>query len=465
MLGYGVLTVARVIGIVGWLLLCVVASNAASSTVGNLPPAGALTGSEISYCIQSGADAKCILQAIADSGAVNPLFGYNASGSNTATTGTISASSTSLTVASATGWSVGMGIAVANAGTGGNTELITKVNTIVGTTFTLNNAAVATATTQAVNHDDTAAISAAMTAAMTAGKPLHLSTGNYNVTSGLTAISSPLTFFGDGATQSTIINRSATANVFTINYQTTVLPTALTVSALLQNFSVTQSSSVTPTAGAAFQIGAQSGAGHYLSGLVMQNILMNTTWAGITTSDGIISNWFLNLHVVSAVSGCGINYNSIQPSGDNHWNDDELSGIGTALCITKSDTQEFTNLKTNGAGVIFSAPSAATDIFRVRFVNPSIESGDGVHPNCGFDFGTHGATQVTIIGGEIGGIINPLCNSGNVAGGLSVDGVMVADNSFTTKGILVVKTGLPTSCTSQVSGTLWNNSNVVNVCP
>src|ERR1700731_4511768 len=62
----------------------------------------------------------------------------NCAGVNTATTGTISSGSPSLVVASATGWSVGMGIAVHNAGTGGTTELITTVDNIAGTTFTLH---------------------------------------------------------------------------------------------------------------------------------------------------------------------------------------------------------------------------------------------------------------------------------------------------------------------------------------
>jgi len=375
-------------------------------------------------------------------------------------------------VASASGWSVGMGIAVANAGTGGNTELISSVTNIAGTTFTLNDAAVTTATGQTVNHDDTAAISSAITAAIAANKPLHLQAGSYNVTSGLTAVSSPLTFLGDGKTQSIIWNRSKTAVIFTVNYQYNFNPPLTTQSALFQNFGVSQASGITPTAGGAFLIGSATscspcttGAGSlFTSDVTLQNVAMSGLWSGVATQNGLIRDWFLNLSISQGVGGCGINYNSPKNGGDNHWNDIEMTGGSTALCIVASDTQTFQNIKTNGgAGVVFSG-AAATAINRVRFVNPSIE-GTGTLPSCAFDFGANGATQVTIIGGEVGGIPNVLCNSANVTGGLAIGGLIQADASFTANGVLNVMKGLPTSSAGLASGTVWSNSNVLNVVP
>ena len=83
-----------------------------------------------------------------------------ASGSSTATTGSLSAGSNSLVVAAATSFSVGHGIKVAGAGIGGG-DLATWITAIVGTTFTLNSKAVGTVVAAAVTHDDRAVIAAA----------------------------------------------------------------------------------------------------------------------------------------------------------------------------------------------------------------------------------------------------------------------------------------------------------------
>jgi hypothetical protein len=87
-----------------------------------------------------------------------------ASGSSQSTTGSITAGQTTLTVASAIDFKVGQGISVAGAGASGGL-LVSQIVAISGTTFTLAAAAGTTVSNATVNHDDTAAIQAALNAA------------------------------------------------------------------------------------------------------------------------------------------------------------------------------------------------------------------------------------------------------------------------------------------------------------
>ena len=82
-----------------------------------------------------------------------------ASGSSVTTTGAITQGTATLVVASATSWSVGQGIRVAGAGTSGG-RLLTWIESIAGTTFTLHTQAVTTVGAGAVSHDDRFVIAA-----------------------------------------------------------------------------------------------------------------------------------------------------------------------------------------------------------------------------------------------------------------------------------------------------------------
>lgn len=358
---------------------------------------------------------------------VNPITSNNASGSNVPTTGTILISSNQLTVANATGWSVGMGIAVANAGTGGNTELITTVTAISGTTFTLAATAIAGATTQAVNHDDTVALSGSMTTAMLSGAPLHLPVGNYNVTSGLIAVTAPITMYGDGEHASIIFNRSKTANVLTISYPSAIPSNIEPWSALFEDFQIEQAGNVTPTAGFAILVSSLS-VPNYVTNLHVNRVTIQNTWAGISVGAAFYKSWMTNININYLVNGPGISYSTAVPAGDVAWDNVMMLGLNTGLTITQSDTQIFTGLKINGGQILFNG-AATANINRVRFVSPSIEGLTG-SPTCAVDFGANGATQISIEGGEVGGFTTPFCNMANVVNGLSIVGVLEANTAF-----------------------------------
>lgn len=109
---------------------------------------------------------------------MSPGLTRKCSASLTSTTGAISASSTSLVVASATGWTIGMGIFVVL-----NSGVIhtSYVTTIVGTTFTLNDAAPTLASAgNLVGHDDTLAMADAIAIVNAlGGGEVFIPAGNY----------------------------------------------------------------------------------------------------------------------------------------------------------------------------------------------------------------------------------------------------------------------------------------------
>jgi LysM repeat protein len=353
--------------------------------------------------------------------AIDPITSYHAAGTIATTTGSISASSQSLTVASATGWSTGEGIDVAGAGTAG-ADLITSVTSISGSTFTLAATAGTSVSNAIVNHDDTAAIAAAISAAMSSGTPVHLRAGNYNVTSGFT-INSPVTFYGDGPGTSIIWDRMSNGTVFTVDYQEAGGSTYYGKGALFNNFQISQGTGVTPTSGYAFSIGSASGSGYYVKGLRIQDINMNGLWDGIYTGTGLLFDWFTDIKMENFIGGYGIVVNTPEPGGDLYWDgiamNNAVAGNTTGVEIITSDTEEFTNLKLDGSGITFDGNSQSA-IVRVRFVDPSIE-GSGGYPIWGIDFGSNGATQIQIIGGGIGFVSTALCNTANVSD-LTVDG-------------------------------------------
>lgn len=332
--------------------------------------------------------------SIPGSTAVDPM-NYGAAGIITTTTGSITEGQNILTVASATGWAIGMGIAVANAGSGGNTELITSVTAISGNTFTLQANAISTVISQTVNHDDTVAIATAIAS----GNPVKIRAGNYNITSGFT-ISNPITLQGEGGDFTVIWNRSSTSNIFTISY--TISGTDLennpipVTSALISDFQIIQDPNVTPVSGYGFFIQGISDT-NLVTNLHLERIIMKQIYGGVYASNGMVSNWFKDLYMVSLVGGYGIYIDSPIPSGDSHWIDIELSGYNTGVAIVEADTQEFVNLKVNESGISFLTANN-NRVQRIRFIDCSIEGSQG---NC-YDFGSNGATEVQIVGGGIG---------------------------------------------------------------
>lgn len=362
----------------------------------------------------------CSAGSSSDPIGINPIVSDFAAGVIATTTGNITSSTNSLSVASATGWTTGMGIAVAGAAAAG-AELVCPKVTVSGTTFTLFQSdgvtacnASTTVTGGVVNHDDTLAISSAITAMMAAQTCVHLATGNYNITSGLTTMSSPSCFLGDGPGQSIIWNRGKTADIFTITYEITGGTGSVNKAALIRGFQISQASGITPTNGFGFNVHSASGAGHYVAGLHIEDVQLNNIWGGVTTGTGVIADWFDNLYMFDLVGGNGIYVDSVSPSGDLHWSAIEMNGANTGVTVNNSDTQEFTDLKTNGAGVTINASS-----FGVRFINPSIEGPD-TNTGCGVTVasgsGNH-SEPTEFIGGGIGLWANSFCgtfNTGNV---------------------------------------------------
>lgn len=131
-------------------------------------------------------------------GIYNFAYDYNGSCAGAvATTGSINSGTASLTVGSASTWRVGQGILVAGAGTAG-ADLITTVTAISGTTFTLADNASTNVAGVRVQHDDTAALQAAVTAKGV----LYLPAGDCITTSSISLPSTtegfPLAIIGDG---------------------------------------------------------------------------------------------------------------------------------------------------------------------------------------------------------------------------------------------------------------------------
>lgn len=156
---------------------------------------------------------------------VDPTALYNASGQgNVTTTGTISSGSLNqVTVASANTWAIGQGISVV--GVTFSSSPATTVNSISGNTLTLAASASGPVSGALVIHNDTAALNAAISA----GSPVQLRCGQYNITAAVTiGIPNPLEGYNSNCTS--LVNYGlyfgASNNVLNITYvpATTLVP-------------------------------------------------------------------------------------------------------------------------------------------------------------------------------------------------------------------------------------------------
>lgn len=140
--------------------------------------------------------------------AIDVKCDYGASGSAESTTGTISLSSPNvLTLASAIDFKNGQGISVAGAGASG-ALLVTTILAGAGTTTLYLVANASTAVTGAtVNHDDTAAIQAAVDAAAVSGSKVYLPQGQYMISSAISVTTNGLVI-EDAGRYTTIIRQS-----------------------------------------------------------------------------------------------------------------------------------------------------------------------------------------------------------------------------------------------------------------
>ncbi len=333
----------------------------------------------------------------------DPINDWHAAGIITSTTGTISSGSNNLVVADATGWSVGMGIAVTNAGSGGNTELISYVTSIVGTTLVLANNAAATATTQAVNHDDTRAIQFAVNS----GKNVHLRAGNYNVTSQIT-IANALLINGDGnrgrniangetlTTMGTaIINRGTTNNIFSIQIGDTKM----------SNFAILQNTTITPTAGYAFVYGPAT----KILNVGLSYITVYGTAGGIRINSFISVGWFNNLVIwtIGSSTLAALYVDNDTPAGDLNWTDCDFRGtvttVGKGIWIRSADTQTFNNVKVNSSDPDLTIDDGGGAVINQRFNGCSFEAGSNTGALINISStNALGVKNINFIGGEIG---------------------------------------------------------------
>lgn len=356
---------------------------------------------------------------MSNASSTDPINDWHAACTLVTTTGTISSGTASLVVASATGWTVGMGIAVHNAGSGGNTELITSVTAISGTTFTLAANAVTTATGQTIYHDDTVAIESAWHSVLASGRAVHMR-GACNITSPLTA-DNPMYAFGDGAlvltshpTQ-TSWGYSLTAGTVIVNRGATTDAIQIKSSAVrLEHFSIVQDASVTPTDGFAIDITSQ--ASTPIADITLMDLSSYGMYGGLfffnTSTSNSIDGVFVSHLFFVTVGGTGnteaaVRIKAPSPSGDFHFVQDQFYPIttgGRGLWLEKTDVNQFDTIKFNQFDQgLYVNPDTGFQVINQLFNGCSFESYDNTTGAIVF-IGTNGgtATHLTFTGGEIG---------------------------------------------------------------
>lgn len=302
----------------------------------------------------------------------DPVNDWNVSCSIATTTGTITATTNSLSVASATGWSVGMGIEVANAGTGGNTPLVSIISTIVGTTFTLQDNAITTATTQTVHHNDTVAWQTALNSGKNVygrqgcqtdvigpiGIPANVWLKGNNRTDNLTGNTSLATIFW---------NRSATADVFHVNGSFVHI----------SDVAIIGDAAITPTAGAGIQMGISSGSTFYKASVV-ENIRMNNVYNGVSVVGH--TNAFTVKNVWVSPIHDGFLINNTTPAGGIYWDKDFVScasATGTiGWYITNSDTDVYDHATATGCGIDIKVDDSNGTTIHQTFIGAQVENGN-----------------------------------------------------------------------------------------
>lgn len=438
----------------------------------------------------------------------DPINDWHAAGVNTTTTstGTNNSGQNLLTVASVSGWSVGMGIAVGNAGTGGNTELITTVTAINSLTFTLNTNIVTTITTgQTINHDDTLAI----TQAVQSGKNVHLRTGNYNVTSQIT-FNKPVILQGDGnlgrdtstsiaSTVATVIfNRGKTNDVLNLTSIDNIS------SDILLDFAIVQATGITPTAGNAINIGNISNT-KYIFGCSFQRLTVFNTFGGLFIGyhvDQLHVN-DVQVRVLGTASGSSaLYYNDPSPAGDNWITNSQFasqSNAAPANQILQSDTNTFIDDKFQGGSNAMLITANGGNVQHLNFTGCSFENGDGVtdplvllsSPSgtlndisfTGGEFGVNtgghlmdlnaaATSQISITGNifqtaSFGIVVHGVTNvtiGNNVCDSLTTTGILVTSSSGTPSNISISNnSGCTVSNTAGISTIFYSLNNNVGI--
>jgi hypothetical protein len=257
--------------------------------------------------------------------------------------------------------------------------------------------------------DDTAQITAALTSAQSTGKQIFMGPGTFQIQtcsgSSVFTISNPVTLKGSGQASTTINTHCTTQHLFTINWQFQGVPsppTNIAVAGEFSDFSVTQASGATPTAGDVFHVASASGAGYYVSGLLIRRVTFSNVWDAVYTGTGVYGNWFEDLYCWQSVKAQCFWIDSPAPSGDSWWSDIFSSGETNkgGFLITQTDTNTINNPKL-GAGCICIQPGSGQTANNLRIANPSIEQAS---ITIGGGLGTVGV--ISIIGGEFEGTLS-----------------------------------------------------------
>lgn len=324
----------------------------------------------------------------------------------------------------------------------GGTELIGCVNSITGTTFTIVICgtttpldASVTATTQAVNHDDTYALvqSIALAAPGPPKRPISIPCGTYNVTNVL-VLRYPLSIFGTGISCAVIQNRGTTNDVFKLtNDYTTGGGMAIS------NLAIEQASGITPTSGYGIDMilsdncVPQAQVQTHLS-----RIYITGTYSAWNIGPGVLGGYFEDIVAYQTVSLISVYQNNPMPCGDNFIYGLTIGTNGPIendFIIAASDTTSVSNVKITQGKLKFASTSPLQfpnkTIGRMRITNLGVERNFNIPSDCLIDFGTYGAQQITIMGGEFLGQGTPtsiptFCNAnlntnGTVQGMVSLD--------------------------------------------
>ena len=285
-----------------------------------------------------------------------PIIPSNVAGIITTTTGTIAATSHSLAVSSVAGWKAGEGIEIPGAGAAG-VLLLTSVTAVGTSTLTVAAAATTTATSVTIQHDDTAALQAAITT----GLNVLIPPGNYNV---YAASGSALTIAAQQWVQCSGADAYNTNTSGTIIWNRGTIDNTVNITSGQVHFidcGIEQAADVTPTAGYGLTIGSGS-PGTLLAdgGWIERNFVLNTYGllhinSGVIAEDISYNHFYANSTNVKVMA----TYDNTSPAGDNQmvandFEDNSAQNL-TCLTITNGDTNNWIGNSFEGCGTMVSA--------------------------------------------------------------------------------------------------------------
>ena len=261
----------------------------------------------------------------------------------------------------------------------------------------------------------------AIQTACTAGNNVQLTAGTYYVGASNTPITISVPCRVVGVGKATVIqNKGTTNDVFRITYFTTWVesPWAYPTSTDQSEFAWFQlSQASTPSAGYGFDIGSgipvSGGTFSYTMNVHIHDTVMNGLWGGVRTQTDELYAFVNDNMWRNFVGGSCIYHDAEVGSGDNHYTDDECSGLThSGITITQGEANYFKGVKLNGSGITFTGAGPTKSML---FDEMSIET--GITQPCMLDFGMGSAPVNTqFINSEQLGFTQTFCNAQNASG-------------------------------------------------